>query len=154
MNSASQPLTGPSTELNLSQKNSFCRARNFLAVWGGGGDSPGVWKMCVEKLCKLCLTPWPRPYFSPFWVPYTLSLIQRSIGSGFVNWNSINITKTLAYAFAFSLRFYWEMVGGDNGRCQSRHFHIISPICDPFLGPNRPPSVHSSRGPSIFWLIL
>jgi len=52
MNSASQPLTGPSTELNLSQKNSFCRARNFPAV-------------CVEKLCKLCLTPWPPSLFFP-----------------------------------------------------------------------------------------
>lgn len=64
------------------------------------GNRQGVRKMCVEQLCELCLTPdprpRPRPYCGPFCVFRTLSLIQRSIGSGFVNWNSINITKTLA----------------------------------------------------------
>jgi len=101
-------------------------------------------KMCVEKLCKLCLTVGPSLYFSPPFVFRTLSLIQRSIGSGFVNWNSINITKTLAYALAIAF-FFAFLLGCQretradskkrtkNGQC--RHFHIISPTCDPFLGP-------------------
>lgn len=61
MNSASQPLTCPSTELNLSQKNSFCRARNFPAV-SGCGDGFGK---CALKSFVSFAWLLARPYTFP-----------------------------------------------------------------------------------------